>query len=111
MKYMLTAIIAGIIAMLPATVLSQEQNEKFFLTTQPCAPVIQMTNTIMNTYGEKPLHSGRGMQRSSSDNKEYWSSMMFFVNQDSGTWTLVSLYDDGTACLVANGGEFKPYSK
>jgi hypothetical protein len=111
MKCILNAFIAGILVLLPATVLSQEQETKFFLTTQPCAPVIQMTNTVMNKYGEKPLHSGRGMQRSSSDSKEYWSSMMFFVNQDSGTWTLVSLYDDGTACLVANGQDFKPYTR
>ena len=109
MKYILNAFIAGLLV--PTTVLSQEQETKFFLTTQPCAPVIQITDTIMNKYGEKPLHSGRGMQRSSSDSKEYWSSMMFFVNQDSGTWTLVSLYEDGTAWMVANGGEFKPYSK
>ena len=79
MEYILNAFIAGILVLLPATVLSQEQETKFFLTTQPCAPVIQMTNTVMNNYGEKPLHSGRGMQRSSSDSKEYWSSMMFFV--------------------------------
>jgi hypothetical protein len=36
--------------------------------------------------------------------------MLFQVNQDTGTWTLVSLWNDGTACVVAVGKEFTPFS-
>jgi len=35
---------------------------------------------------------------------------MFFVNQDTGTWSLMMLYGDGTACMTAIGTEFKPYT-
>ena len=36
--------------------------------------------------------------------------MMMFVNQDTGTWSLITLYPDGTGCMVATGRDFEPYS-
>lgn len=80
-----------------------------FITTQPCEPVINMTKMVMEKYGEKPLFSVQGMQISAANDKGYISDMMFFVNQDTGTWSLVSLYPDGTACMVAAGTDFEPF--
>ena len=91
----------------PAT--AQQQNQRF-ITTQACDPVLKMSEIVINKYGETPLFQGGGLQFSAQNGQPYRSSMMFFVNQDTGTWSLVSLYEDGTACMVANGKDFEPYS-
>lgn len=99
------------ISLLASTAFAQEQNQgKRFITTQACDPVVKMSDTVMNKYGEQPLFQGEGLQFAATNGQPYRSSMMFFVNQDSGTWSLVSLYEDGTACMVANGRKFEPYS-
>ena len=99
------------ISLLATTAFAQEQNQsKRFITTQACDPVVKMSDVVMNKYGEKPLFQGEGIQFAAPTGQPYKSAMMFFVNQDSGTWSLVSLYEDGTACMVANGRDFEPYS-
>ena len=99
------------ISLLATTAFAQEQNQsKRFITTQACDPVVKMSDVVMNKYGEQPLFQGEGIQFAAPTGQPYKSAMMFFVNQDSGTWSLVSLYEDGTACMVANGRKFEPYS-
>jgi len=99
------------ISLLASTAFAQEQNKtKTFITTQACDPVVKMSNLVMNKYGEQPLFRGEGLQFAAQTGQPYKSAMMFFVNQDSGSWSLVSLYPDGTACMVANGRDFEPYS-
>ena len=80
-----------------------------FIATQPCEPVANMAKIVMEKYGEQPLFSAQGIQFSAVNDKGYTSDMMFFVNQDTGTWSLISLYPDGTGCMVATGKEFEPY--
>jgi hypothetical protein len=99
------------ISLFATTALAQEQEQsKRFITTQACDPVLKMSDVVMNKYGETPLFQGEGIQFAAPTGQPYNSAMMFFVNQDSGTWSLVSLYADGTACMVANGRDFEPYS-
>ena len=82
---------------------------KIFGTQQPCAPVMEMLKTPAK-YGESMLFTGNGVQFSSADGLPYTSGAFFFVNQDTGTWTLLSIYGDGFACLIANGKGFEPYT-
>jgi hypothetical protein len=89
---------------------AQESQTKRFITSQPCDHPLKLTEIIVGKYGEQPLFQGTGMQFAAPSNQPYQSSMMFFVNQDKGTWSLVSLYPDGTACMVANGKDFEPYA-
>ena len=111
MSRLLLAFAVGI-SLLATTALAQEQNgqSKRFITTQACDPVLTMSDIVMNKYGEQPLFQGQGLQFAAQTGQAFRSSMMFFVNQDSGTWSLISLYPDGTACMVANGRDFQPYS-
>ena len=95
------------ISILAPAALAQEQKQ--FIVSQPCDNVLSITEKIMSEYGETPLFQGKGNQLSARDGNWYSSSMMYFVNQDSGTWSLVSLYPDGTACMVAAGTAFEPY--
>lgn len=83
---------------------------KKFLTVQNCVPVSELTISAMFEYGEQPLFYGLGMQVSAQANVAVYSEMMFFVNQDTGTWSLLSRYTDGTGCIVAVGEDFTPYS-
>jgi hypothetical protein len=69
-----------------------------------------MTNTVVGKYKEQPLFKGKGIQFSSTDGRGYVGSAMMFVNQDTGTWSLITLYGDGTGCMIASGKEFEPYS-
>jgi len=83
---------------------------KRFLATQACDPVIVMADVVMNRHKELPLFEGKGLQFSATDGRAYQSDMMFFVNQDTGSFSLVSLYPDGMACMVAVGRDFEPYT-
>lgn len=99
------------ISFLASTAFAQEeQQSKRFITTSACDPVLKMSNIVMNKYGEQPLFQGEGLQFEAQTGQPFKSSMMFFVNQDNGTWSLISLYPDGMACMVANGRNFEPYS-
>lgn len=97
------------ISLLAPSAFAQE-TVKQFITLQGCTNVSTITSRILSEYGETPMFSGWGNQMSAQDGEWYSSSMMYFVNQDSGTWSLVSLYADGMGCLVASGFEFAPYT-
>jgi hypothetical protein len=99
------------ISILASAAFAQEQNTtKRFITTQACDSVVKMSDIVMNKYGESPLFRSMGLQFAAPQGQPFQSDMMYFVNQDTGTWSLISLYPDGTACMVANGKEFEPYS-
>jgi hypothetical protein len=99
---------AGICSFLVLTTgaIAQELDQ-WFLTRQECGPLSEMMDTV-SYYNETPLFMGTGMTFS-LDGVPFVGGSMFFVNQDSGTWTLLTLYADGNACMTAVGTEFEPY--
>ena len=102
------------VLLLPTIALAQQEtpntSAKTFYSKQACDSVISMTNTVVGKYKEQPLFKGKGIQFSSTDGRGYVGSTMMFVNQDTGTWSLITLYGDGTGCMIASGKEFEPYS-
>ena len=102
------------VLLLPTIALAQQEtpntSAKTFYSKQACDNVISMTNTVVGKYKEQPLFKGKGIQFSSIDGQGYVGSAMMFVNQDTGTWSLIILYGDGTGCMIASGKEFEPYS-
>ena len=94
--------------MSPATA-QEESTAKSFITTQPCDRLSIMLEVIKG-YKEELLFTGEGMTFSARDRKGFMGCMMFFTNQESGTWSMLQVYGDGTACLVQNGRHFEPYS-
>ena len=60
-------------------------------------------------YKEEMLFTGDGLQFSAANGQPYTGGTFFFTNQDTGTWTMISVYGDGMACMVANGRNFAPY--
>ena len=108
MIYKFIAVLTLIHLILVALPANAEQMK--FIGVQDCGPVKQITqNTVVN-WGEKPLIRAQGVQFGPEGTK-YESSMMYFVNQDTGTWSLIALYPDSIACVIAAGTKFTPYSE
>ena len=82
---------------------------KSFIVKQPCDVLPKMMD-IIKSYKEDLLFTGEGMSFAASNGQGYMGGMMFFTNQETGTWSMLQLYGDGTACLVMNGRKFVPYS-
>jgi hypothetical protein len=102
---MIKLLLTGLLAFAASTAAA----DKTFFTKQPCSDWESMLKTPA-TYKEQMLFTGTGIQFSATDGRPYQGGMFFFVNQDTGTWTMVSVYGDGMACMVANGKDFAPYS-
>lgn len=80
---------------------------KTFITRALCEPVGIMMNNIAK-YEEEPLFEARTILQHVNGQWFEGQSMMF-VNQSTGTYSLITLYPDGTACMTAAGREFMPY--
>lgn len=74
----------------------------------PCGKWKEMQASIMK-YSEHLLFTGSGLTFS-PQGQVYNGAMMFFVNQETGTWTVLQAYGDGMACMIFNGKQFTPYS-
>lgn len=85
------------------------QNLQYFYTRQDCGPSQFMFNPSID-YDETPLFVGSSATIS-VDGVPYVGTMMFTVNQDSGTWSMFAIFDDGTVCLTAFGEDFEPVTK
>ena len=107
-KRLALALCIGSLSMSPA--LAQDQNTaKSFITKQPCDKLPKMLETVKQ-YEEDLLFLGQGMTFAARNSQGYMGGMMFFTNQETGTWSMLQLYGDGSACLVMNGNNFAPYS-
>jgi hypothetical protein len=105
MIYKIIAVLTLILIALPANAKQMK-----FIGVQDCGPVKKITqNTVVN-WGEKPLIRAQGVQFGPEGTK-YESAMMYFVNQSTGTWSLLALYPDSIACVIAAGTKFTPYSE
>ena len=80
---------------------------KTFITRAACEPVGMLMNNIAK-YEEEPLFEARTILQH-VNGEWYEGKSMMFVNQTTGTYSLVTLYPDGTACMTAVGIEFRPY--
>lgn len=86
---------------------SEQQTTKTFIVAQPCSDVAVIMQTI-SKYQEEPLFQTTTLSQHTSGRWFEGSSMMF-VNWQTGTYSFVTLYPDGTACMQAVGTNFKPY--
>ena len=106
MKFLIAS---ATLLLMSCTVHAQEQNRpKTFYTMQGC-DYWENVAISLSTYGEKILFTGDIIQTHVTGTP-YTGGMMFQVNQETGTWSLISIWSDGTACVVASGSKFEPYS-
>lgn len=95
-------------ALLAAPLFAQE-NIPPFQAMQPCDTLNNMAS-LAQKHGEEVLFNGQILNIHASG-PTMVTEFVFSVNQDSGSWSLVSLWPNGWACLVANGKKFTPYSQ
>jgi hypothetical protein len=99
--------LALIITLFAAPLFARE-NIPPFEAVQPCDTLNNMA-AVAQKHGEQVLFNGQILNIHASGPTAV-TEFVFSVNQDSGTWSLVSLWPNGWACLVANGKNFTPYS-
>ena len=75
----------------------------------PCDKFDKMSKTVTK-YKEELLFSATGLTFGGMQRLPYAGTMMFFVNQDTGSYTVLQLFKDGMACLIINGKNFEPYT-
>ena len=105
MKYLAVAISL----LFASSAASQDIEKKYLFTKQECWPFLQFYNIVAEQWKEEPLLMGQSITLGARDGESFTGGMIFFVNQDSGTWTMASLYADGTVCIQGAGTEFSPY--
>jgi len=108
----LTAALFVLLAVLFGTIAAaQEENTqqpKVLPLQAQCDPFPKMVETIAK-YNEELLFIGEGMTFGVG-NIPFKGGMMFFVNQDTGSWSMVQLFNDGMSCMVFMGEGFMPYT-
>ena len=82
---------------------------EWFSAVQPCDKNDRVI-AALSEYREAPLFTAE-MYQTNRNGEIYPSGAILQVNQDTGTWSLLSVWPDGRACIVAAGTGFEPYSK
>lgn len=108
-KRLALALCVGSLSMSPALAQQEDNTAKIFIAKQPCDVLPKMMDVIKG-YKEELLFMGEGMSFAAQSGQGFMGGMMFFTNQETGTWSMLQVYGDGTACLVQNGRKFEPYS-
>ena len=106
MRNLVLAVLGLIIIATTAT--AQENQPKQFIAVQACDDVIKIMETI-SKYTENPLFEAQTITQSATNGQWFEGKSMMFVNWETGTYSFVTLYPDGTACMQAIGKEFQPY--
>lgn len=104
--------ILGLLLLVPTLVSAQEikpEDQKMFWARQYCGPMNEVFKTP-EKYKEGMLFAGDGVNFEARSGMMYQSGMFFFVNQDTGSWTMINVYNDGVACVVQTGKRFAPYT-
>ena len=106
MRNLVLAVLGLVI--IATTAIAQENQIKQFIAVQQCDDVIKMMDTI-SKYTEEPLFEAQTITQSATTGQWFEGKSMMFVNWETGTYSFVTLYPDGTGCMQAIGKEFKPY--
>jgi len=85
-------------------------NERQFLSVLDCdSDAGVVLNLLDEKYKEIPFAEATGIVRNGQTGRFYTSYVILYVNPETKTWTLVSIFDDdGTGCIVQSGKDFRP---
>lgn len=102
MKYLIS------ILLLMATPAAAQKQHLRFISDQYCTSYDDIMIEAAINFGESILFKGDAIQ--SHINGQYVTApFVFSVNQSSGTWTLITLFDNDLACHVVGGINFEPH--
>jgi len=86
-----------------------QENTKWFYVQQECMPIKRFMEVTVGGYDERALFIGEGVTIG-ADGESYTGGVMLLVNQQTGTWTLGTIYGDSWVCIQGAGTAFEPYS-
>jgi len=115
LKKITLALFAGLILTIssPAKMLQAQENNtadsKLYMIRSLCDPIKKLAD-IVSKYDEQLLFQGDLMTFAAQSGQPYQGGLMFFTNQDTGTFTVAQVFADGTACVIGNGRNFEPYT-
>ena len=101
-------ILAALALALTTSAAAAAQDKKYFNTRLDCAPLPQIMQEVVAAYDEQPLFIGQSITQD-LQGRLYQGGAMMFVNQTTGTWSVITMYADGIACVSAFGNDFEPY--
>lgn len=87
----------------------EEGQNKMVLLRAPCAPFTEMLATVKK-YNEKLLFTANGITFSAQLGTPYSGGLFFYVNQETGSYTILQVFADGMACMLVNGRNFDPFT-
>tara|TARA_B110000046_G_scaffold6837_1_gene7190 strand:- start:3009 stop:3464 length:456 start_codon:yes stop_codon:yes gene_type:complete len=93
---------------IPKTVDPQTNQSAAVLLKQPCDRADKMF-AVLKQHRELLLFTGEGVTFG-MQGQPYNGALMFFINQDTGSWTALQVYKDNMACMIFNGKQFQPYT-
>ena len=111
-KRIVLALFAGSLTLSPVNLQAQENNtadSKLYMIRTLCDPIGKISE-VFKKYNEELLFTGDFMTFAAQSGQPFQGGMLFYVNQDSGTFTAIQIFRDGTGCVLGNGRNFEPYS-
>jgi hypothetical protein len=93
---------------IPKSVDPQTKQSPAVLLKQPCDRADKMF-AILKQHKELLLFTGEGITFG-TQGQPYSGALMFFINQNTGSWTALQVYKDNMACMIFNGKKFEPYT-
>ena len=87
-------LVAGLLTAGPATAQAASGAVGF----APCKPWREVVANLGSRYAERPV--GFGLQANGS-------LVQVFASERTGTWTLVTMHPNGTACLIGAGSSWE----
>jgi hypothetical protein len=93
----------------PKTPQNPQQGDVQLWAVHYCGPWEKVMKTP-EKYKEGMLFAGEGITVEVRSGRAYKGGMFFFVNQDTGTWSLINVFGDGMGCMVQSGTGFEPYT-
>lgn len=111
-KRLALALFAGFLTLSPVNLQAQENNtadSKLYLIRALCDPIAKISE-VFKKYEEQLLFTGDFMTFHAQSGQPFQGGMLFYVNQDTGTYTVLQIFADGTGCILGNGRNFKPYT-
>ena len=71
-----------------------------------CADLETLENTVTK-FGEKPFITAVGHRQ--IDNKKVYHPVVFFMNPETKSWSIVEKLNEDTYCMIALGSKMQPY--
>lgn len=110
---MIKQLVIGFALSLAASASAQEVQQPQviqFVAVQNCTPLPNLLDSI-SKYNEEPLFQATTITQNAQTGRWYQGRSMMLVNWETTSFTFVTVYPDGIACIQATGSGFEPWTQ